>query len=173
MQRHISIPKTGFVASVPFLFGLVGSIGGGWLADLLTKRGMTAIASRKLLTIGAVVAMALATFAAAETASNFIAVASISVAMFFGFSASGTSWSLANACAPASYAASLGAIMDFGGFIGGALAPLITGFVVQATGSFTPALLVAGAIALASAVAYLVGIPGEAISGQTLVRRVA
>jgi hypothetical protein len=45
--------------------------------------------------------------------------------------------------------------------------------VVQATGSFTPALLVAGAIALASAVAYLVGIPGEAISGQTLVRRVA
>jgi len=62
--------------------------------------------------------------------------------------------------------------MDFGGFIGGALTPLITGFVVQATGSFTPALLVAGAIALASAVAYLVGIPGEAISGQTLVRRV-
>jgi cyanate permease len=31
MQRHISIPKTGFVASAPFLFGLVGSIGGaGW-----------------------------------------------------------------------------------------------------------------------------------------------
>ena len=77
--------------------------------------------------------------------------------VFFGFSASGTSWSLANGCAPASYAASLGAIMDFGGFIGGALAPLITGFVVQATGSFTPALLVAGAIALASAMAYLVG----------------
>jgi hypothetical protein len=48
--------------SVPFLFGLVGSIGGGWLADPLTKRGMTAITSRKLLTIGTVVAMALATF---------------------------------------------------------------------------------------------------------------
>jgi hypothetical protein len=38
MQRLISIPKTGFVASVPFLFRLVGSIGGGWLTDLLTKR---------------------------------------------------------------------------------------------------------------------------------------
>jgi MFS family permease len=173
MQRHITIAKTGFVAAVPFLFGLVGSVGGGWLADRLTKRGMTTIGSRKLLTIIGVVMMALATLVAAETTSNFIAVASISVAVFFGFSASGTSWSLANACAPRSYAASLGAIMDFGGFIGGALAPLITGFVVQATGSFTPALLVAVAIGLMSAVAYLVGIPSEAISAEVLVRKAA
>ncbi|HEX2943869.1 MAG TPA: MFS transporter, partial [Rhodopila sp.] len=144
LQRHMSIPKTGFVASIPFLFGLVGSIGGGWLADRLTLRGMTTIASRKLLTIIGIVVMSLATLVAAETPSNFVAVASISVAVFFGFSSSGTSWSLANACAPASYAASLGAIMDFGGFVGGALAPMVTGFVVQATGSFTPALLVAG-----------------------------
>jgi transcription antitermination factor NusG len=26
IQRHMSIPKTGFVASVPFLFGFVGSL---------------------------------------------------------------------------------------------------------------------------------------------------
>ena len=173
MQRHMSIPKTGFVASVPFLFGLVGSIMGGFLADRLTGRGMTSIASRKLLTVIGMVIMSLATFVAAETASNFVAVASISVAVFFGFSASGTSWSLANACAPASYAASLGAIMDFGGFIGGALAPMITGFVVQATGSFTPALLVAGAIGLCSAGAYVLGIPGEPIPSKALVSKLA
>ncbi|WP_158258462.1 MFS transporter [Rhodopila globiformis] len=168
IQRHMSIPKTGFVASVPFLFGLVGSIAGGYLADRLTRRGMTAIASRKMLTVIGLVVMSLATLVAAETASNFIAVASISVAVFFGFSSSGTSWSLANACAPPGYAASLGAIMDFGGFIGGALAPMVTGFVVQATGSFTPALLVAGAIGLASAGAYVIGITGEPIPKQAL-----
>ena len=168
MQRHMSIPKTGLVASVPFLFGLVGSIGGGYLADRLTTRGMTAIASRKLLTVIGMVAMSLATFVAAETASNLIAVASISVAIFFGFSASGTSWSLANACAPSSYAASLGAIMDFGGFIGGALAPMVTGFVVQVTGSFTPALLVAGAVGLCSAAAYVLFIPAEPIPSAAL-----
>jgi MFS family permease len=170
IQRHMSIPKTGFVASVPFLFGLVGSILGGYLADRLTGRGMTPIASRKLLTVIGMVVMSLATFVAAETASNFIAVASISVAVFFGFSASGTSWSLANACAPPSYAASLGAIMDFGGFIGGALAPMVTGFVVQSTGSFTPALLVAGLIGLCSAAAYVLAIPGEPIPSKALAR---
>jgi MFS family permease len=168
IQRHMSIPKTGFVASVPFLFGFVGSVAAGWLADRLTKGGMTAIGSRKLLTVIGLVIMALATFAAAETPSNFIAVASISVAIFFGFGSSGTSWSLANAAAPQSYAASLGAIMDFGGFIGGALAPLVTGFVVQASGSFTPALLVAGAIGLLSAAAYLILIPNRPIAAQAL-----
>ncbi len=168
MQRHMSIPKTGFVASVPFLFGLVGSILGGWLADRLTRRGVTPIASRKWLTVTGLVMMSLATFVAAETPSNIIAVASISVAVFFGFSSSGTSWSLANACAPPAFAASLGAIMDFGGFIGGALAPMVTGFVVQATGSFEPALLVAGAVGLCSAAAYVVLITPEPIPSRAL-----
>jgi MFS family permease len=173
LQRHMSIPKTGFVASVPFLFGLVGSIMGGWFADRLTTRGMSPITSRKWLTVIGLTMMSLATFVAAETDSNFVAVASISVAVFFGFSSSGTSWSLANACAPPSYAASLGAIMDFGGFIGGALAPMVTGFVVQATGSFTPALLAAGVVGLGSAAAYVVGIPGEPISTKALAGRLA
>jgi MFS family permease len=168
MQRHMSIPKTGLVASVPFLFGLVGSLVFGWLADRQTRRGMTAIASRKLLTVIGLVVMALATFIAAETPSNFIAVASISAALFFGFGSSGTSWSLANAAAPPSYAASLGAIMDFGGFIGGALAPMVTGFVVQAGGSFTPALLAAGIIGLLSAAAYAILIPHHPIAAKAL-----
>ena len=167
-QRHMSISKTGFVAAVPFLFGLVGSIVGGYFADRLATRGMTPIASRKMLTVIGLVIMACATFSAAETDSNFIAVASISVAIFFGQSSSGTSWSLATACAPPNYAASLGAIMDFGGFIGGALAPMVTGFLVQATGSFTPALVVAGVIGLCSAVAYGVLIRSEPIATKAL-----
>ncbi len=168
IQRHMSIPKTGFVASVPFLFGLVGSVLVGWFADRLTKQGMTAIGSRKLLTVIGLAVMSLATFVAAEAPSNLVAVASISVAIFFGFGSGGTSWSLANAAAPQSYAASLGAIMDFGGFMGGALAPIVTGFVVQASGSFTPALLVAGVIGLLSAAVYLILIPGHPIAAGAL-----
>jgi MFS family permease len=178
LQRHMSIPKTGFIAAIPFLCGLFGSIVGGWLADRLTAHGMTAIASRKLLTIVGLVIMALATFVTAETPNNVTAVASISVAVFFGFCSSGTSWSLANACAPESYAASLGAIMDFGGFVGGALAPTVTGFVVEASGSFIPALLVAGTIGLLSAAAYLTLIQSNPIpdlelkaAGSTTERR--
>jgi sugar phosphate permease len=129
---------------------------------------MSAIGSRKLLTIIGLVVMALATLVAAEASSNFIAVASISIATFFGQSSSGISWTIAYAIAPKDYTASLCAIMDFGGFIGGALAPMVTGFVVQATGSFTPALLVAGVIGLLSAVIYLVLVPNHPIAAAAL-----
>jgi cyanate permease len=51
--------------------------------------------------------------------------------------------------------ASLSAIQNFGGYLGGALAPTITGFIVQGTGSFVPALLVSAASGLVSALVYL------------------
>ncbi len=168
LQRHMSIPKTGLVASVPYFCGVVGSIVGGLIASRLLKGGMSAINSRKFPTVAGTLLMGLTTLVAAETPSNTVAVVAISFTMFFGFFASGTSWSLATACAPTQYAASLGAIMDFGGFIGGALAPMVTGFVVQASGTFGPALVVAGVIGIFSAAAYQVLIPDRAIQVSDL-----
>jgi MFS family permease len=163
MQRHMSIPKTGMIASIPYMCGVVGSIVGGWIASKLLAGGASAINSRKFPTVAGTAAMALATLVAATTPSNTIAIVAISVTMFFGFFASGTSWSLATACAPPQYAASLGAIMDFGGFVGGALAPMVTGFVVQESGSFEPALIAAALIGMASAAMYQLLIPDRAI----------
>lgn len=48
IQRHMSIPKTGFIAAVPFAFGVVGSVGGGWIADRLMRAGFSPVNSRKL-----------------------------------------------------------------------------------------------------------------------------
>jgi MFS family permease len=163
MQRHMSIPHTGFIASIPYLCGVFGSLTGGWVAGRLLRGGVSPINSRKFPTVAGTLIMALATLVTALTPSNTIAIASISVTMFSGFFASGTSWSLATACAPPQYAASLGAIMDFGGFVGGALAPMVTGFVVQSSGSFEPALLVAGCIGIVSAGLYQFLIPDRAI----------
>jgi len=168
IQRHMSIPKTGLVASVPYFCGVAGSIVGGLLASRLLKGGMSAINSRKFPTVAGTALMSLATLVAAETPSNTIAVVAISFTMFFGFFASGTSWSLATACAPKQYAASLGAIMDFGGFVGGALAPMVTGFVVQESGTFAPALLAAGLIGLISTTMYQLLIPDRAIDVSEL-----
>ena len=43
------------------------------------------------------------------------------------------------------------------------MAPTVTGFVVQATGSFIPALLTGAVIAVVAAVMYLVVIPNSPI----------
>jgi cyanate permease len=46
-------------------------------------------------------------------------------------------------------------VQNFGGFLGGALAPIVTGAIAQATRSFIPALLTGAAIAFVSAMVYL------------------
>jgi cyanate permease len=73
------------------------------------------------------------------------------------------SWALSGMPAPANYTASLGSIQNFGGYLGGAMAPVVTGFVVEATGSFTPALLIGAAIGVVAATIYLVLIPNRPI----------
>lgn len=168
MQRHMSIPKTGWVASIPFAFGVVGSISGGWIADRLMASGLSPIASRKIPVIVGLLGMAGFTLVAAETPSNWGAVAAISAALMFGAMASGMSWALSSVAAPSNLTASLGAIQNFGGYLGGALAPTITGFIVQATGSFTPALLVSSGIGLFSALVYLIVIRREPITSAEL-----
>jgi cyanate permease len=49
----------------------------------------------------------------------------------------------------------LGSIQNFGGYLGGALAPTVTGFIVQRTGGFSQALLLSAGIRMFSAAAYL------------------
>lgn len=155
IQRHMSIPHTGLISSIPYAFGVVGSIIGGWIADLLVRRGTSPINSRKIPIVISLAGMAGFTILAALTPSTTIAVASISAAMFLGYVCSATAWALASVAGPANVTASLGSIQNFGGYFGGALAPAITGFIAQTTGSFTAALLIGAGIGLFSAAIYL------------------
>src|SRR5208282_5864751 len=54
------------------------------------------------------------------------------------------------------------------GDLGGALAPTVTGFIVEATGSFVAALLASAALGPISALAYLVVIRAEPITTAEL-----
>jgi sugar phosphate permease len=155
IERHMSLLKSGFAAAIPFFFGFVGCLAAGWFSDLVAKRVRSPVASRKLPVIVAMLGMALFTVPAALVTSNALALVCISVVIFLANAASVSSWALAMAVAPPNRVASLGALQNFGGFLGGALAPIVTGFIAQATHSFVPALLTGAAIAFAGAMIYL------------------
>ena len=91
---------------------------------------------------------------AAFIESNVAAVALISVSMFLNQIASTSVWSIAPVASPKKYTASFAGISNCGGYVGAALAPTVTGFIVQATGSFVPALLVGSAVAVVGAVLF-------------------
>jgi MFS family permease len=163
IERHISIPNTGWLAGIPFLCGVAGSIGAGWGSDLLSARGVSPINSCKVPVVIGLTGMAGFTIVAALTPSTFVAVTAISVALAFNGMAGAMCWALASVAAPRHCTASLGSIQNCGGYIGGALAPTITGFIVQDTGSFVPALLFSAGLGLACALVYVFMVPGKPI----------
>src|SRR5262249_52673968 len=112
---------------------------------------LSPIDSRRYPLTISLLGMAGCTVAAALVPNTAAALAFISLAMFLGCLASSASWAMVPVAAPAHATASLGAIHNFGGYLGGALAPMTTGFVVQTSGSFVPAFLIAAGIAASCA----------------------
>jgi MFS family permease len=154
MQQHISIAKTGFLASVPLICAFFGALVGGWLSDWLHERGMDLIKSRRLPLIVGLIMSAVFTGLAAMTASPTIAVACIAASMFFMQFGITCKWILVTAVTPQAYCASAASNQNFAGFLGGTLSPIATGFIVDQTGSFVLALSVGAVITLIGAVLF-------------------
>jgi cyanate permease len=67
-------------------------------------------------------------------------------------------WTLITAVTPQSYCASASAIQNFGGYIGGTLSPIVTGYVLDVTGSFVVALTIGAIVIGLAAAVFLFGV---------------
>ena len=155
MQHHVSIAKTGFLATIPLACSIVGSIAGGYATDWLAHGGMAIVRSRQVPAAAGYVASALFCAIAASTTELGVALTCISASMFFLSFAQSGKWTLVTAIAPQSYAGSVSSIQNFGSYIGGTVSPLLTGFVVDTTGSFSLALNIGAGVMIGAAILYL------------------
>lgn len=153
-ERGLSVADTGIALVVPYLAGTLGMLAGGGFGDLLVRRGVPTMAARKIPICTGLVVGGLCTIPVALTPSTTLALVCISLAQFFMNSASAGAWSLAATAGSERITASLGSLQNFGGYFGGAFAPLITGIIVDQTGSFVLALLAASGIAIVAALSY-------------------
>ncbi|WP_428375096.1 MFS transporter [Lichenicoccus sp.] len=157
-ERHLSVRAAGLWTAVPQACGFLGAVLGGLASRQLARRGMAPVASCKAPLIAGMLVTAACTAGAAVVQGAAPAIALISFALFAATLASSCGWAMAAVATSPDKVATLEAIQNIGGSLGGACAPAITGGVVQATGSFTPALLLAAAIAVLSAVIYGVAV---------------
>jgi len=155
-ERGLSIAQSGWVLMIPFIGGTFGQLSSGVVSDWLLARGLKPVTSRKWpICIGLLFA-AVFTVPAAFTPNLTMAILYLTLAMYFVNLASGGAWALVSVAAPRRLVASLGSVQNFGGYLGGSAAPLVTGIVVDQTGSFVNALLISAAVSLAGALVYLV-----------------
>jgi MFS family permease len=153
-QRHLPLATSGWIAALPFLAGALGMFASGTLSDRLARSGipLTTIHRRNL--VGGMIASAAGTFVVAHSQSTAQAVAGISAALFFIHFAGTSGWGYVQAISPLRYVASLGALQNFASFMIASAAPVITGWLLDRTHSFSIALGVCSAITLLGALSY-------------------
>jgi MFS transporter, ACS family, D-galactonate transporter len=145
--RQMTIIKAGIYASLPFLvFGASQPIG-GWIADRLVAAGWDETRIRKgIITVAFLTGLLL--IPAAHVTNANMAIAFIIGGCLVGLSTANMLVIL-QYCAPPNEVGLWTGIYNFVGNIAGILAPLATGFIIKATGSYTPAFVLA-AVAIAA-----------------------
>ena len=152
---HMSIIKSAGFAAIPWMVAtLTDLFVGGWLIDHLIAKGHAESKVRKTVLVCGMV-MGLAVFGATQTTDPVWAIVWISIALGGLAAAAPVGWSLPSLIAPKGGVGTVGGLMNFGNNLMGAAAPIATGLIVGATGSFVNAFLLAGAILLVGIVAFV------------------
>lgn len=149
-----SLKQTGFIASIPFFAGIIGVLCGGMLSDRLVRKGMNAVTARKVPIVAGAALAACFVMPIPFVDNSGVAIALLTLGYFCSQMPSGVIWTLATDMAPKEQVASLGAIQNFGGFLGAALAPIITGIILDATGHFTNVFILGGILLFMGACCY-------------------
>jgi MFS family permease len=153
-QRHLSIAHSGSLAAIPFLAGALGMYASGILSDTLARRGVPLVILHRRNIVSGMIVSAAATFFVARSATTPQAIAGLSFALFFIHFAGTSGWGYVQAVSPLGHVASLSALQNFAGFMIASAAPIVTGWLLDRTHSFTLALGVCSAVTLLGALSY-------------------
>jgi ACS family glucarate transporter-like MFS transporter len=152
-ERHMTILKAGFVASLPAIAGFLGGVLGGYISDRLIKAGKTVSFSRKItIVMGMLLSMSM--IGCNYVGSDALVVAIMSLS-FFGKGVGALGWAVVSDTSPKEAGGLSGALFNTFGNAAGITTPIIIGYLVQGTGSFAAALVFVGANAAVNILCYV------------------
>ena len=168
MAHHLSIQKMGVVNAIPWLVGFIGLAAGGFVCDALYRITGNALLARKLVLVVSLI-IAAACVALAGVVSGITAVVALmAVTVFFMYLTASTYWAIILDTVAESRVGGVSGFVHLIANLAGIVAPAVTGYLVEISGSFTSAFVLTGAIAVVGAlgVALLVREPqAEAAAG--------
>ena len=133
VARGFSWAKMGVFSSLPFVFGLVGLISAGIVADRLKRAAV----------INCVGLGGCATFIffAAIVHNNYLSAALLCVALYFKGVSLPMAWTVLEAFIPANMIGQAAGLQNGSSQLVGGLSPMIVGFLIGATGTYTAGLM--------------------------------
>jgi len=145
--------ETGVLNAIPYVAMSVIIVISGGLSDWLIRRGYEEKRVRKIfIAIGMLICCLVVPAGFVEDRMTAVWLLSISLS---GLGvASPNTWALTQAVSSKKIVGTVSGIQNFGGNVGAALAPMVTGFIAHFTGSFAMALALCGVILVAGVIVF-------------------
>ncbi|CAJ0557373.1 unnamed protein product, partial [Mesorhabditis spiculigera] len=154
--RHLTIAKSGLFTAIPYAVAVVLCIGLGKLSDHYLKKGSGAASGkrRNVIALSMLVSSGIVLIPFAQGITQLVVIFSLTLAGIA--STTSLNFTLLNDLLPSS--GDVGRAMAFvvvGGNIFGMLAPILTGYLISATGSYNSAFDIAAGLLVIGALAIL------------------
>jgi sugar phosphate permease len=149
--RHFTLLKVGLFASLPLFAGVIGDTVGGVATDWLLRKTGSAKIGRRVVAIVGLLGCAICIVPAALTEDAYIAVYGLTASMFFLEFTIGPSWAVPMDTG-GKYSGTVSGMMNMAGNIGGALSPIVFGYLAQGGNWQAPFIVAAGLLVIGAAV---------------------
>ncbi len=152
--RHLSLASSSLFTTFSFAGMAVVSVGGGWAADILINMGLPAVTVRKTFTIAGFLMATTVLIGANATSLNTALLFSVVSLSGLGL-ATANYWALTQTLIPSGSIGRIVGIQNCAASVAGIVAPILTGWLVDATGTFDAPIKALVAVIVVGIAAYL------------------
>ena len=148
VQAHgLDIKAMSITTMIPWIVGFVGLALGGWISDKIFNITGKLLLSRKIVLVVSLTAAAICVALAGTIKEVNSAVIMMSISIFFLYITGAIYWAIVQDVVHKSRVGSISGFIHLIGSLSGVIGPVVTGFIVQHSGKFDSAFILAGAVA--------------------------
>jgi sugar phosphate permease len=149
--RHFSVLKGGLLASLPLWAGVIGDTVGGLATDWLLRKTNNPRLARSGVAIVGLLGCAVFIVPAAMIDDPYVALGGLTISMFFLECTIGPSWAVPMDTG-GKYSGTVSGMMNMAGNIGGALSPIVFGYLAVGDKWQAPFIVAAGLLVIGAGI---------------------
>ncbi|KKI93223.1 hexuronate transporter [Bacillus sp. SA1-12] len=146
--RGLSIKEMSVVTVIPWVLGFVGLALGGIVSDNVYRKVGKALFARKVVLVTCLFLSAVCIGLAGIVSTTVSAVTLVALSVFFLYLTGSIYWAIVQDVVDQNNVGSVGGFMHFLANTAGIIGPTLTGYLVEVTGTYTIAFLLAGGLAV-------------------------
>jgi len=156
MEYHLPLQRMATINAIPWIGAFVGMVAGGFLSDLVFRLTGRAIFSRKLVSCTLLALSGLGIVIAGNLHGALAATVIMSAATLAVYLTATSYWAIIGDTVAPARVGGVGGFVHFLSNCSGIVGPAVTGYLVQWSGNFQSAFMLAGAISLTGALGLFV-----------------